>query len=79
MAVIPEVRKGLPIVVYLVFGVSALVILAVGGVLLLTLLIATRNTFEFLEDKGRLLITGTTLELQLFLEPAQTHSRRSRA
>ena len=72
VAVIPEVRKGLPIVVYLVFGVSALVILAVGGVLLLTLLIATRNTFELLEDKGRLLITGTTRELQLFLEPAQT-------
>ena len=66
----PEVRKGLPIVAYLVFGVSALVILAVGGVLLVTLSIATRNTFELLEDKGRLLITGIARELQLFLEPA---------
>ena len=66
----PEVRKGLPIVAYLVFGVSALVILAVGGVLLVTLSIATRNTLELLEDKGRLLITGTTRELRLFLEPA---------
>ncbi len=65
-----EVRKGLPIVTYLVFGVSALVILAVGGVLLVTLSIATRNTFELLEDKGRLLITGIARELQLFLEPA---------
>jgi adenylate cyclase len=68
----PEVRKGLPIVAYLVFGVSALVILAVGGVLLVTLSIATRNTFELLEDKGRLLITGIAQELRLFLEPAQT-------
>ncbi len=66
----PEVRKGLPVVAYLVFGVSALVILAVGGVLLVTLSIATRNTFELLEDKGRLLITGITRELRLFLEPA---------
>jgi adenylate cyclase len=70
-AAIPEVRKGLPIVAYLVFGVSALVILSVGGVLLITLSIATRNTLELLQDKGRLLITGTTRELRLFLEPAQ--------
>ena len=68
---VPEVRKGLPIVAYLVFGVSALV-LSVGGVLLVTLSIATRNTFELLEDKGRLLITGIAQELRLFLEPAQT-------
>jgi class 3 adenylate cyclase len=70
-AMVPEVRKGLPIVAYLVFGVSALVILSVGGVLLITLSIATRNTFELLQDKGRLLITGITGELRLFLEPAQ--------
>jgi adenylate cyclase len=66
-----EDRKGLPVVAYLVFGVSALVILAVGGVLLVTMSIATRNTFELLEDKGRLLITGITRELRLFLEPAE--------
>ncbi len=38
----------------------------------MTLSIATRNTFELLEDKGRLLITGIAQELRLFLEPAQT-------
>ena len=66
----PEVRKGLPIVAYLVFGVSALVILSVGGVLLVTLSIATRNTVELLEDKSRLLITSVVQEVQLFLAPA---------
>jgi len=66
----PEVRKGLPIVAYLVFGVSALVILSVGGVLLVTLSIATRNTFELLEDKSRLLISSVAHEVGLFLEPA---------
>jgi adenylate cyclase len=66
----PEVRKGLPIVAYLVFGVSALVILSVGGVLLVTLSIATRNTVELLEDKSRLLISSVVHEVQLFLAPA---------
>jgi class 3 adenylate cyclase len=67
----PEVRKGLPIVAYLVFGVSALVILSVGAVLLVTLSIATRNTFELLEDKSRLLITSVVQQVRLFLEPGQ--------
>jgi adenylate cyclase len=67
----PEVRKGLPIVAYLVFGVSALVILSVGAVLLVTLSIATRNTFELLEDKSRLLITSVVQQVRLFLEPSQ--------
>jgi adenylate cyclase len=67
----PEVRKGLPIVAYLVFGVSALVILSVGAVLLVTLSIATRNTFELLEDKSRLLITSVAQQVRLFLEPGQ--------
>jgi len=66
-----EVRKGLPIVAYLVFGVSALVILSVGAVLLVTLSIATRNTFELLEDKSRLLITSVVQQVRLFLEPSQ--------
>jgi class 3 adenylate cyclase len=66
-----EVRKGLPIVAYLVFGVSALVILSVGAVLLVTLSIATRNTFELLEDKSRLLITSVVQQVRLFLEPGQ--------
>jgi hypothetical protein len=48
-----RIRKGLPIVAYLVFGVSGLVLLSVGGVLLVTLWIATRNTVELLEGKGR--------------------------
>jgi class 3 adenylate cyclase len=67
----PEVRKGLPIVAYLVFGVSALVIASIGGVLFVTLAIATRNTFELLEDRSRLLISSGTQQLRLFLEPAQ--------
>ncbi|HSA79767.1 MAG TPA: cache domain-containing protein, partial [Geminicoccaceae bacterium] len=67
----PEVRKGLSIVAYLMFGVSALVILAVGAVLLVTLSIATRNTFELLEDKSRLLITSVAQQVRLFLEPGQ--------
>jgi adenylate cyclase len=67
----PEVRKGLPIVAYLVFGVSALVILSVGGVLFVTLSIATRNTVELLEDKSRLLLTSVVQQVRLFLEPAQ--------
>ena len=66
-----EVRKGLPIVAYLVFGVSALVILAVGAVLLVTLSIATRNTFELLEDKSRLLLTSVVQQVRLFVEPSQ--------
>jgi class 3 adenylate cyclase len=66
-----DVRKGLPIVAYLVFGVSALVILSVGAVLLVTLSIATRNTFELLEDKSRLLITSVVQQVRLFLEPGQ--------
>ena len=66
-----EVRKGLPIVAYLVFGVSALVILSVGAVLLVTLSIATRNTVELLEDKSRLLLTSVVQQVRLFLEPAQ--------
>jgi len=66
----PEVRKGLPIVAYLVFGVSALVIASIGGVLLLTLSVATRNTFELLDDKSRLLITSVAQQVRLFLEPA---------
>ena len=66
----PRLRKGLPIVAYLVFGVSGLVILSIGGVLLVTLSIATRNTYELLEDKSRLLITGVARQLQLYLAPA---------
>ena len=62
----PEVRKGLPIVAYLVFGVSALMIASIGGVLLITLSVATRNTFELLEDKSRLLITGIAQQVRLF-------------
>jgi adenylate cyclase len=65
-----EVRKGLPIVAYLVFGVSALVIASIGGVLLVTLSVASRNTFELLEDKSRLLITGVAQQVRLFVEPA---------
>ena len=68
----PPVRKGLPIVAYLVFGVGALVILSVGGVLLVTLSIATRNTLELLEDRSRLLIRSVAQQVALFLEPAQT-------
>ena len=67
----PPVRKGLPIVAYLVFGVGALVILSVGGVLFVTLSIATRNTVELLEDKSRLLIRSVVQQVALFLEPAQ--------
>ena len=67
----PQVRKGLPIVAYLVFGVGALVIASIGAVLLLTLSIATRNTLELLEDKSRLLITGVAQQVRLFLEPAE--------
>ena len=72
----PEVRKGLPIVAYLVFGVSALVILSVGAVLLVTLSIATRNTFELLEDKSRLLITSVVQ--QVAAVPRAGRRRRSR-
>ena len=68
----PEVRKGLPIVAYLVFGVSALVIASIGSVLLVTLAIATRNTLELLEDRSRLLISSGAQQLRLFLEPAQS-------
>ena len=68
----PPVRTGLPIVAYLVFGVGALVILSVGGVLLVTLSIATRNTLELLQDRSRLVITSVVQQLALFLEPAQT-------
>ena len=39
--------------------------------LLVTLSIATRNTFELLEDKSRLLISGVAQQVRLFLEPAQ--------
>jgi adenylate cyclase len=67
----PTVRKGLPIVAYLVFGVGALVSLSVGGVLFVTLSIATRNTFELLEDKSRLLVRSVVRQMALFLEPAQ--------
>jgi hypothetical protein len=67
----PPVRKGLPIVAYLVFGVGALVTLSVGGVLFVTLSIATRNTFELLEDKSRLLVRSVVQQIALFLEPAQ--------
>jgi adenylate cyclase len=62
-------RKGLPIVAYLVFGVSALVFLSVAGVLLVTLSIATRNTFELLEDKSRLLVTSLGQQVDQFLQP----------
>ena len=89
----PRLRKGLPIVAYLVFGVSALMILSIGGVLLVTLSIASRNTYELLEDKSRLLITGVARQLELYLAPAASQvealanadrarparSRRSRA
>ncbi|MGH6913906.1 MAG: cache domain-containing protein, partial [Geminicoccales bacterium] len=64
-------RKGLPIVAYLVFGVGGLIILSVGGVFLITLSIATRNTFELLGDNGRLLLTGTVRQVRQFLEPPE--------
>jgi class 3 adenylate cyclase len=64
-------RKGLPIVAYLVFGVSALVFLSVAGVLLVTLSIATRNTFELLEDKSRLLVTSLGQQVDQFLQPVR--------
>ena len=66
-----RIRKGLPIIAYLVFGVGGLVLLSVGGVLLVTLWIATRNTVELLEDKGRLLITSTVAQVGQFLEPIE--------
>jgi adenylate cyclase len=64
-------RKGWPIVAYLVFGVSGLVFLSVAGVLLVTLSIATRNTFELLEDKSRLLMTSLGQQIGQFLQPLQ--------
>jgi len=64
------IRKGLPIVAYVAFGVGGLV-LSVGGVLLVTLWIATQNTIELLEDKGRLLITSTVARVSQFLEPIE--------
>jgi hypothetical protein len=64
-------RKGLPIVAYLVFGVSALVFFSVAGVLLVTLSIATRNTFELLEDKSRLLVTSLGQQVDQFLQPVR--------
>jgi class 3 adenylate cyclase len=67
----PEVRTGLPIVAYLAFGISALVIASIGGVLLVTLSIASRNTVELLDDKSRLLISGVAQQVRLFLEPAE--------
>jgi adenylate cyclase len=70
----PLLRKGLPIVAYLVFGVSGLVLLSVGGVLLVTLWIATRNTFELLGDKSRLLITSTVAQVEQFLEPIEAQA-----
>jgi adenylate cyclase len=66
-----RIRRGLPIAAYLAFGVSGLVLLSVGGVLLVTLWIATRNTVELLEDKGRLLITGTVAQVSQFLGPIE--------
>jgi adenylate cyclase len=65
-----RIRKGLPIVAYVAFGVGGLV-LSVGGVLLVTLWIATRNTIELLEDKGRLLSTSTVAQVGQFLEPIE--------
>jgi adenylate cyclase len=64
-------RKGWPIVAYLVFGVSGLVFLSVAGVLLVTLSIATRNTFELLEDKSRLLMTSLSQQIGQFLQSLQ--------
>jgi class 3 adenylate cyclase len=65
-----RIRKGLPIVAYVAFGVGGLV-LSVGGVLLVTLWIATQNTIELLEDKGRLLITSTVARVGQLLEPIE--------
>ena len=65
------VRKGLPIVAYLVFGVSALVILRSAACSLVTLSIATRNTVELLEDKCRAPAHQRGQQVALFLEPAQ--------
>ena len=65
-----RIRKGLPIVAYVAFGVGGLV-LSVGGVLMVTLWIATQNTIELLEDKGRLLSTSTVAQVGQFLEPIE--------
>lgn len=63
-----------PITALLIFGLSTLVVMAIGGVLLVTLGAATRNTIGLLEDKSRLILMTVVDRTRQFLDPAEAQA-----